>query len=99
VTRVEPDSVLRQAERTASRVLDGRAVVVVIDRQHLHTLNRVGTRIWELCGENGRSVGELADALAREFEVDRATALADVLRFAEELLEVRALELGKGAGA
>jgi len=97
MTRVTTETVFRQAERTASRVLDGRAIVVVIDRQYLHTLNRVGTRIWELAGLDGRRVDEIADALAREFDVDRRTLLDHVVKFAEELLEVEAVELGKGA--
>lgn len=76
--------------RTAARVVDGKALIVVIDQRRLHTLNAVGTRVWELC--DGRSVLAIADALAAEFEVDRDTALRDVQRFVEQLRELGALE-------
>ena len=51
---LDPRTIIRQAERTASRVIDGRAVVIVLDAQTLHTLNAVGTRVWELA--DGRSL-------------------------------------------
>ena len=76
--------------RIAARVVDGKALIVVVDHRQLHTLNGVGTRIWELC--DGRSVGGIADAITQEFEVDRDAALRDVLKFVAELRQVGALE-------
>jgi hypothetical protein len=78
-----------RSERIAARVVDGKALIVVLDERQLHTLNEVGTRVWELC--DGRSVGEIADAITAEFEVDRASALGDVLRFVTELQKLGAL--------
>ena len=78
--------------RIAARVVDGKALIVVIDQKQLHTLNAVGTRIWELC--DGRSVAAIADALVAEFEVDAMTALRDVQRFVAELGALGALETG-----
>lgn len=83
--------IAQQSERTASRVIDGRAVVIVIDRQKIHTLNEVGARIWELA--DGRTVDEIADAITREFAVERGVALADTRRFLEHLRELGAIEL------
>jgi hypothetical protein len=77
--------------RIAARVVDGKALIVVIDQRQLHTLNAVGTRVWELC--DGRSVGAIADAIAAEFEVDRETALRDVLGFVEQLRALGALDV------
>lgn len=82
---------VRQADRTAARVIDGKAVVIVIDRQKLHTLNAVGTRIWELA--DGRRLGDIADILQEEFEVDRTTALSDATRFVAEMVQLGAVEL------
>ena len=76
--------------RTAGRVIDGKALIVVVDEKRLHTLNEVATRIWELC--DGRSVGEIADAITTEFEVDRESALRDALYFVGQLQEIGALE-------
>jgi hypothetical protein len=78
--------------RIADRVVDGKALIVVIDRKRLHTLNAVGTRVWELC-DGGRSVAAIADAIAAEFEVERATALADVQRFVAELQALGAIDV------
>lgn len=84
---------VRQSDRTASRVVSGQAVVIVIDRQKLHTLNDVGTTIWELA--DGRTFGELVDGVVEEFEVERETALADARQFVEQLTELGALELSR----
>lgn len=86
-TRVE------QSPRTAARVVEGRALVIVIDDRKLHALNGVGTRVWELA-EGGRTLGEIADALVREFEVTREVALADARQFVSELIALGAMRAG-----
>jgi hypothetical protein len=83
-------SVPRKLERTATRVIGGEAVIMVIDRREIHRLNGVGTRVFELC--DGRSsIEAIARAIVDEFEVDQEHALSDVLRFVTELAEVGAL--------
>lgn len=86
-----PTTTVRQSERIAARVIDGKAVVIVLDAHRLHTLNEVGTRVWELA--DGRSLASIADALAADFEVDRETALADATRFVAELQALGAIDL------
>jgi hypothetical protein len=81
----------RQSPRIAARVVDGKALIVVIDHKQLHTLNEVGTRVWELC--DGRSVAAIAQALQAEFAVDEATALRDVQQFVQQLQAIGALDL------
>ena len=101
---LEPDVLARlasgqlrfeQCERTASRVIDGKAIVITIDRNQLHVLNDVGTRIWQLA--DGRSLSEIVEALVGEFEVQRERATADVFRFVEQLLAVGAAQISRGA--
>jgi hypothetical protein len=76
--------------RTASRVIDGEALVMVIDRRELHRLNAVGTRVLELCdGKN--SVAMIAAAIQREFDVELDVAVEDVRRFLAELGDAGAL--------
>lgn len=87
----------RRNPRAAARVVEGKAVVVVVDERRLHTLNTVGTRIWELC--DGRSVVEIARALVEEFEVDEATALRDTRTFVAELRGCGALSPNPTEGA
>lgn len=81
-----------QSQRTAARTISGQAVVVVIDDRKLHTLNEVGTRVWEL--SDGRTLGAIADVVCEEFEVGRSQALTDVERFVRELRDAGAVELG-----
>ncbi|MGD8863260.1 MAG: PqqD family protein [Myxococcales bacterium] len=92
---IAPTAIVRKNPRIAARVVDGKALVVVLDDKRLHTLNPVGTRVWELC--EGRSVGEVARVLCEEFEVDEATALRDVQTFVAELRELGALQIEEAA--
>lgn len=82
-----------QAPRTAGREVDGRAVVVIIDTNTLHTLDPVGSHIWAHC--DGRSVAELVETVVEEFEVDAVTARADLGRFLGQLNEIGAVEIRK----
>jgi hypothetical protein len=84
---------LRQCERTASRVIDGKAVVITIDHNQLHVLNAVGTRVWELA--DGRPLSAIVDDIVREFEVERERAALDVCAFAERLVTVGAAQISR----
>jgi hypothetical protein len=88
---IETTAIPKKNERVAARVVEGKALIVVIDQKQLHTLNEVGTRVWELC--DGRNVDAIAEAMVGEFEVDKPTALRDVQRFVDELHALGALEL------
>jgi coenzyme PQQ synthesis protein D (PqqD) len=87
---------LVQHERTASRVIDGKAVVISIDANQVHVLNDVGTRVWELC--DGRALDDIIDQIVLEFEVDREQAARDVQVFAERLISVGAAQRIHGRG-
>jgi hypothetical protein len=82
---------LTQNERTACRVIDGKAVVITIDRNQVHVLNSVGTRVWELC--DGRPIDAIIDAIVAEFEVDGERARLDVCGFAAQLVALGAARL------
>jgi hypothetical protein len=82
---------LRQSVRTASRVMDGKAVVITIDRNQLHVLNAVGTRVWQLL--DGRALGEVIELVVQEFEVSAERASQDVAAFVEQLVAVGAAEI------
>jgi len=84
---------VRQASRIATRSIDGKAVIVVIDTQGLHTLNEVGTFVWERMGSGPREVSALVDAVTETFEVGRDVASRDVLAFLDRMTSVGAVEL------
>jgi hypothetical protein len=82
---------IARAERTASRTIDGRAVVISIDRNRVHVLNDVGTHVWELC--DGRTLDAIVRDVVERFEVEPERAALDVRAFAEVLVRVGAATL------
>lgn len=53
--------------------------------REMHQLNQVGAKIWDLLARP-RSIQELADAIADEYDVALSTAQGDVVGFLEEML-------------
>lgn len=90
--KLGPGTVVSQATRIASRVIEGQAVVIVMDAQRLHTLNGVGTFVWTQAEERVR-LSELAERVCAEYEVTGEQAMADVLTFTGELVRLGALEV------
>lgn len=84
---------VRQAGRVAARVIDGKAVIVVIDTQGLHTLNEVGTFVWERMRSGPHEAATLVDAVTEEFEVAPEVASRDVVEFLERMTTVGAVEV------
>lgn len=84
---------VRQASRIAARSIDGKAVIVVIDTQGLHTLNEVGTFVWERLGAGPLDAAALVEAVTEEFEVERDVASRDVVAFLERMSTVGAIEV------
>ncbi len=72
--------------RTASRVIDGEAVIVVCDEDLVKILNNVGSRIWELA-DGSKTVREISKLICSEYEVDGEQAEQDTVEFVEELIE------------
>lgn len=98
LTTLDATEHLSQNERTASRIIDGKAVVITIDENQVHVLNDVGTRVWQLA--DGRSLDSIIDHVVSEFDVERERAALDVCRFAAELVAVGAARVsGSGDGA
>jgi hypothetical protein len=96
--RLSGSSVPRKSERIAARAVDGKAVVVVLDARKLHTLNAVGTRVFELC-DGVRDVSAIATGIAAAFDVDVDIAERDVLAFLRQLIAEGAVEVASAGGA
>lgn len=82
---------------TAGRLLEGEAVVVTPADSHMHTLDPVGTWIWENA-DGERTVAQLVDALCEVFDVDRETAQRDTVVFVQELVTRGILDLLPAGG-
>jgi len=81
-----PEGYPEQNPKAAWRVYDGEAVIVSPEDSTLHSLNAVGTVIWEAA--DGRTampaiIARVCDA----FEVDPATAARDAAAFVESLTQ------------
>lgn len=93
--RLSGSELLTQNERTACRVIEGKAVVITIDRNQVHVLNSVATRVWELA--DGRPLDAIAAAIVAEFEVEPAQARLDVCGFAAQLVSLGAARFSGAA--
>ena len=75
---------LAQDPRAAWRVYDGEAVIISPDDSTLHTLNAVGTLIWE-AADGKTPVGAVVGRICDEFEVEPEQAEQDAIAFIEGL--------------
>ena len=69
---------LASGELTQKTLADGTGVILDVESLQVFTLNETGMFLVEALTEGAASVDELADRLTDEFDVDRATARADV---------------------
>jgi Coenzyme PQQ synthesis protein D (PqqD) len=76
--------IVRVAENVRSTHSQDGGVVLDILHGQMFRLNFVGSKILELL-KQGCAEAEIAERLAREFGIDRATAEADVREFVETL--------------
>jgi hypothetical protein len=80
------DYVKKNNEKIAYRVIEDEAVVVNLKESTFHTLNPVGTFIWQQF--NGKTAIEsIIQRLADEFQIDLDTARLDCLEFINSLVE------------
>ena len=91
-----PVSEFQQAERSASRVIDGVAFLVSVDRQMMLELNEVGTFVWEMLARP-TALEAIVAGVADEFEVDVETARADVHAFLATLVDRGVVSVREGA--
>jgi len=75
--------VTRNAD-AAWRVFEDGAVIVSPTESVMHSLNPVGTRIWELA-DGTLTMNEILDVIVTEFDVTREQATADMADFASAL--------------
>lgn len=81
-----------KSEKTASRIIDGEAVIVMPEESKVRVLNEVASRIWELMDGN-RSVEAIASSICGAFEVSYSKALEDTTGFVKESAQKRLVDL------
>lgn len=73
-----------QNPRAAWRVYDGEAVIISPDDSMMHTLNPVGTLIWE-AADGRTTVESIVARVCAEFEVEAVRAEREALGFVDTL--------------
>lgn len=81
---IDLDRYITRNEDAAWRVFEDGAVIVSPTESVMHSLNPVGTRVWELA-DGTLNINEILDTIVEEFDVTREQAAADVSEFAEAL--------------
>jgi Coenzyme PQQ synthesis protein D (PqqD) len=79
----KPATFPRQREGVAAQVVGGEAVLLDIESGEYFSLNRVGSRIWELC-DGTRSAAGIISVICEEFDVDEDVATADTHEVLDE---------------
>jgi pyrroloquinoline quinone biosynthesis protein D len=74
----------KRDERTVWRRGDEGVVVLNPNDGQYFSLDDVGGRIWELC-EGDRSIAEIANVLAEEYDAEPSVIQADALELLREL--------------
>ncbi len=76
----------KKSEDTASRIIDGEAVIVIPQKGVVTVLNETGSGIWQLL-DGRNSVEDIINIISSQFDVSREEAEKDTLDFIEELIE------------
>ncbi len=80
------DTQLSIPPQVMSRLVGDETVLLNLSSGIYFGVDGVGQRIWESVAE-GHSLGQAAATIAAEFEVDEERAQADVVEFANDLVE------------
>ena len=90
------DQMLIRSQSVVARVIAGETLIVPVrakvgDLSSIYSFNGTGTLIWKLL-ERPRTVRQLADAIANEYEVVPEQAERDVAEFVREMKSVGLVE-------
>jgi hypothetical protein len=89
---ISPSTHIVAARDQVSAEVEGEAVILNLADGVYYGLDGVGARVWELLREP-RTLAELRDAVAAEFDVDAGTAERDLLDLLADLRERRLVEV------
>jgi len=90
-----PDIVWRHEKRREQEILKAlengedvsdRGSVILIISGMMHQLNLVGGTVWDLC-DGSRTLDQIVDEMARDFDVEREILREDVEEFVDGLIE------------
>jgi hypothetical protein len=86
------DTRLNIAAQVMTRDLGGETVILNLAQGAYHSLNAVGSRVWQLIAE-GLTLGEICQAMLAEYEVPRAQLEQDVFDLGQVLLSKQLVQI------
>ncbi|MEW6607296.1 MAG: PqqD family protein [bacterium] len=86
------DKLVLRGSKTASRIVEGEAVIFTPEDSMIHSLNEVGTRIWELL-EQEKTIEDIVRVICKEYEVEEKEAEQDIMGFIETLHDKKIVDL------
>jgi Coenzyme PQQ synthesis protein D (PqqD) len=94
---VTKEETLVRSRSVVARVVSGETLIVPVrgkvgDLASIYSFNGTGTLIWKLL-ESPRTVAQLAEAVAQEYEVEPEQAERDVASFVGEMKSVGLVEV------
>ncbi|MEW6359202.1 MAG: PqqD family protein [Planctomycetota bacterium] len=89
---ITPDTTIRRTSNAASRDIAGEVIILSAKDSMLHTLDEVGSAIWNLI-ESPRKVGEIIDGLLDQYKVERDVLQKDVIEFLGLLMDRKLVEI------
>ena len=86
-----------RSQSVVSRIVAGETLIVPIrgrvgDLASIYSFNGTGSLIWQML-ESPSTIGDLVEAVARQFDVEPARAEQDVKRFVREMIAVCLVEV------
>jgi hypothetical protein len=98
-TVVSDAQVFMRSRAVVSRVVAGETLIVPVrgkvgDLASIYSFNETGSLIWRLL-DVPRTVGEVVDAVAEEYQIDTEQVRQDVLRFLGEMRGVGLIEISQ----
>ena len=86
-----------RSESVVSRLVAGETLIVPIrgrvgDLASIYSFNGTGSLIWQML-DSPRTLGELVEAVAQQFDVEHARAEQDVKQFVSEMIVVCLVEV------
>lgn len=86
------DSYPRRSDEVVWRVIEGEVVILTADGHQIHTLNKVASAIWELV-DGTKNFKDIISRICERFDVSFEVARADVLDFANKLVDKKILQI------
>ena len=81
---IDANTTVTRNKDVAWRIIEGEAILISAEDSMLHSLDEVGTRIWELA-DGSNTIKDIAQKIFDEYEIDLETAQNDVVEFVANL--------------